>query len=269
MKILSIKDKEIVIFTDGSSRGNPGPGGFGAIAIYPNAYGEICVDELGGGELSTTNNRMELAAVIAGLKNFENYYQNLGEYTFILYIDSAYVMNSAEKWLSGWKKKGWVTAGKEDVKNRDMWEEYDAFVSAHSLKIKWNLLKGHSGIFGNERCDVIATSFADQKPVKLYTGTLAGYESTPEGSDILNLASGNSTGADDTSTSGMKKSSKSSKKSGMPAYSYVSMVNGKILTHKTWTECESEVKGKSSAKFKKVFSRTEEDELIKEFKNSL
>ncbi len=316
MSIITLHDDSIIIFTDGAARGNPGRGGYGAVAIYPNAYGEPQVDEIGGREDMTTNNRMELRAVIEGLKNFtdSNYYQNLNDYAFTFYIDSAYVVNGATKWLHGWKKKNWITAGKEEVKNRDLWEELDellhgaidsmdameskgSHVSASGasgatkkhgrLRVTWKLIEGHAGVWGNERCDVIATSFADKKPDapvnivgsalgKLYTGSLADYASVVVGGEnILNTKAiyqdkkdamkARKKGYGSDGTVGGAGTSSSSSKKGIPAYSYVSAVEGKVHTDKTWAECEKRVKGKSGARFKKVFSADEEQGLMEEF----
>lgn len=279
MSLISLKENHIVIFTDGSARGNPGPGGYGAIAIYPNAYGEPQVDELGGRETLTTNNRMELKAVIEGIKNFINYYQSLSEYSFTMYVDSSYVVKGATEWMNGWKRNKWITAGKEEVKNKDLWQELDQLlehgdgkgISASSmprignlnvgvrkssaLKIEWKLIEGHAGVWGNERCDVIATSFADNKPVDLYTGPLTKY---PEGENILNIKAVHQAKKDAMKE---RKSSKNTAK----AYSYVSVVDGKVHADKTWAECEKRVKGKRGARFRKVFSQDEETELKKEY----
>ncbi len=273
MKPLSIKDKDIIIFTDGSSRGNPGRGGYGVVAIYPNAHGEMCVDELGGREDLTTNNRMELKAIIEGIKNFIGYYsaQEIGQYTFNMYVDSKYVLQGATVWIHGWKKNNWTTAGgKENVKNRDLWEEFDELVSKYKIRTKWNLIEGHAGVFGNERCDVIATTFADasgntdeaKKNIALFTGTLASYQSSTEGKEILNLEAINQDVKD--KLKARKKTGSSNSNS--PAYSYISMVDGNIQTHATWKECEARVKGKSKARFKKSISKADEESIIASFK---
>jgi ribonuclease HI len=267
MKILSIKDKDIIIFTDGSSRGNPGRGGYGVVTIYPNAHGEMCVDELGGREDLTTNNRMELRGVIEAIKNFVGYYSDteLRDDTFNFYVDSKYVLQGATAWIHGWKRNNWITAGKEEVKNRDLWQELDMLVSKHGVRSKWNLIEGHAGVFGNERCDVIATSYADDKDAeknfKLFTGSLATYQASVEGADILNLEAVNQEA---------KNKLKARKKSGSsaPAFSYVSMVDGDVRTHATWAECEARVKGKSKARFKKSASKSDEDFIKSEFKKA-
>jgi ribonuclease HI len=272
--MLTIKEKEIVIFTDGSSRGNPGPGGYGAVAIYPNSHGEMMVDEVGGGLDQTTNNRMELTAVIEGIKNFLYYYDNLADYTFRIHTDSSYVLKGANEWLEGWKKKNWISSTKEEVKNQDLWQIYDELVSKGDgkgkLKILWKLVKGHSGVAGNERCDVIATGFADNKTFDLFTGTLVKYQENicPNildiGGDFGSAKSisgiiGASSIADALSTNGTK-GSKSQK-----AYSYVSLVSGKINVDKNWADCEKRVKGVSGTKFKKSFSKEDEQKIIDSF----
>ncbi len=269
MKPLSIKDKEIIIFTDGSSRGNPGRGGYGVVAIYPNAHGEMYVDELGGREDLTTNNKMELQAVIEGVKNFVGYYSDieLKDHTFNFYVDSKYVLQGATQWIHGWKKNNWITAGKEEVKNREEWKELDALIYGRGLKTKWNLIEGHAGVFGNERCDAIATAFADakgtsddaKKNINLFTGTLAEYQASEIGVGILNLEAVNQDAKDKL---------KARKKSGSSAaaFSYVSMVDGDIQTHATWKECEARVKGKSKARFKKAISKSDEESIKASFK---
>lgn len=222
-----------IIFTDGSSRGNPGPGGWGAIVLT-----EDSAHELGGREDETTNNRMEMMAVISALEFAKN------ENDIILYTDSAYVLNGATRWVKGWEKNNWKTSTKEDVVNRDLWEKIIP-LTVHK-NIDWQLVKGHSGTEGNERCDVIATSFADNAPVVLYNGSRERY-----GVDVkINQPNSN------------KKSKSKSK-----AYSYVSMVDGVIQTHKTWDECKARVNGVAGARYKKSVSPADEEEIIKEFAN--
>jgi len=221
----------ITIFTDGSARGNPGPGGWGAIILSDDS-----VVELGGREDYTTNNRMELLAVISALDCIPQ------EKEITIYTDSAYVVNGITRWVIGWKKNKWKTSQKEEVLNKDLWEK---LVKATTKKIiDWKLIKGHSGTAGNERCDVIATSFADKVPVVLYNGGRERYG--------ISVA--------------IKESKKSSKtKSKSRAYSYISMVDGQVEVHKTWDECKARVHGVSSAKYKKSTSPSDEEEIIKEF----
>ncbi len=135
----------IDIFTDGACSGNPGPGGWGAILCWNDHE-----KELSGGELDTTNNRMEMMAVIEALAALKS----PSEVT--LYTDSKYVQNGIEQWIDGWKKKGWVTTTKKPIKNQDLWERIDILTQMHNLKIVW--VKGHSGHEMNERVDKLAVS---------------------------------------------------------------------------------------------------------------
>ncbi len=135
----------VEIFTDGACSGNPGKGGWGAILRYNKVE-----KELHGGEMETTNNRMELTAVIEALNNLKRPCE------INLYTDSKYVMEGATKWLDGWKDKNWRTAGKKDVKNVDLWQKLDEAMNRH--KINWNWVKGHNGHPENERADELARS---------------------------------------------------------------------------------------------------------------
>jgi len=131
------------IYTDGACKGNPGPGGWGAILEYEGVEREIF-----GGEASTTNNRMELTAVIEALGALKR------PSRVILHTDSQYVMKGITEWIRGWKAKGWKTAAKEPVKNVDLWRTLDEAVARH--EIQWVWVKGHSGHNGNERADALA-----------------------------------------------------------------------------------------------------------------
>lgn len=136
--------KRIEIFTDGSCSGNPGAGGWGAILRYKDVE-----KELSGYEEQTTNNRMELSAVINSLKTLKE------QCNITLYTDSKYVIEGITKWLENWKKNNWRTANKKgDVKNVDLWQELDEQVSKHI--IRWVWVKGHDGHFENERVDLLA-----------------------------------------------------------------------------------------------------------------
>jgi ribonuclease HI len=146
------------IYTDGACSGNPGPGGWGTVVYFADGG----IQELGGGDRTrTTNNRMEMAATIAGLE----YYQASGQKEGVaLYTDSQYVINGITKWISGWKKKGWKSSTGKAVLNQDLWEALDAL---NSKKIEWRYVKGHSGDEGNERCDRIAVSYSHGAPIAL------------------------------------------------------------------------------------------------------
>jgi len=146
--------KEFTIYTDGSSRGNPGPGGWAAILLQDNE-----TRELGGREEHTTNNRMELKAAIEGLKVVP-----VGSKVNLV-ADSEYVVKGITLWIKGWLAKNWRTAAKKPVLNQDLWQEL--LKAAEGKTIEWKVVLGHSGVEHNERADVIATSFADNAPVEL------------------------------------------------------------------------------------------------------
>lgn len=137
---------KIVIYTDGACKGNPGPGGWGAL-LRSSGHVE---KELFGGELVTTNNRMELTAVIEALQALKRPCE------VSLFIDSKYVLQGATEWLTGWKAKGWRTASKQPVKNVDLWQQLDMLLLNSGHKIEWCWVKGHSGDPGNERADALA-----------------------------------------------------------------------------------------------------------------
>jgi ribonuclease HI len=134
---------KVVIYTDGACSGNPGPGGWGAILRYGDHE-----KEMNGGEADTTNNRMEMMAVIESLRALKK------KCTIDLYTDSIYVKDGVTKWLEGWKAKGWKTASKKPVKNKDLWEEIDREIARHA--IEWHWVKGHAGHPDNERADELA-----------------------------------------------------------------------------------------------------------------
>lgn len=154
----------ISIYTDGSSRGNPGPGGWGAIIMD-----EVRVVELGGREDHTTNNRMELMAAIKALE----FAGTLDTLPVELYTDSEYVMKGMTEWIEGWQKRGWRTASKKPVLNQDLWQKL--ILVADGMEIDWKYVAGHSGHEFNDRCDEIATSFADDMDITLYNGDRISY----------------------------------------------------------------------------------------------
>jgi ribonuclease HI len=141
--------QNVIIYTDGACRGNPGPGGWGAILLYGDKE-----KELFGGEPETTNNRMELMAAIVALETLNTPCQ------VVLTTDSKYVMDGITQWMANWKKRGWKTASKQPVKNVDLWQRLDAAVQRHD--IDWQWVKGHSGHPGNERADALANRGIDE-----------------------------------------------------------------------------------------------------------
>jgi len=134
----------VVIHTDGACKGNPGPGGWGALIEHDGS-----VVELSGGEHATTNNRMEMTAVIRALETLAGSGADVD-----LYTDSQYVKNGIETWIHGWKRNGWRTADKKPVKNEDLWRILDALAARH--RIRWHWVRGHNAHPGNERADALA-----------------------------------------------------------------------------------------------------------------
>ncbi|MEE9421726.1 MAG: ribonuclease HI [Gammaproteobacteria bacterium] len=141
---------EVEIFTDGACRGNPGPGGWGALLRYGDHE-----KELFGGEAETTNNRMELMAAIQALESLSKACR------VRVTTDSVYVKNGITEWLHNWKKRGWKTAAKKPVKNVDLWKQLDEAVLRHE-EVNWYWVKGHSGHPGNERADELANRGIDE-----------------------------------------------------------------------------------------------------------
>ena len=141
--------KTVIIYTDGACRGNPGPGGWGVLIEYGESN-----KQLYGGDVSTTNNKMELTAAIMALKEIKEPYE------IILYTDSKYVLQGIEEWIHNWKKRGWRGANKKPVKNIELWKELDELRDEHN--IKWNWVKGHSGDPGNETADMLANKGIDE-----------------------------------------------------------------------------------------------------------
>lgn len=141
----------IEIYTDGACKGNPGPGGWGALLKSADAQ-----KELFGGELGTTNNRMEMMAVIEALSALKR------PCHVTLYVDSQYVLKGITEWVSGWKARGWKTAAKQPVKNVDLWQRLDELVSTSGHKIDWRWVRGHTGNPGNEHADSLANRGVEQ-----------------------------------------------------------------------------------------------------------
>ena len=146
----------VKIYTDGAARGNPdGPGGYGTVLEYVDPKGELHVKEMSQGYVKTTNNRMELMAVIAGLEALNR------PCTVEVYSDSQYVVNAFNQhWVDGWIKKNWKRNGKEPVKNTDLWKRLLAAMEPHTVTFHW--VKGHAGHPENERCDTLAVEAALQ-----------------------------------------------------------------------------------------------------------
>ena len=145
-----MEKNNVTIYTDGGCRGNPGPGGWGAVLIYGNSE-----KDLYGYEEETTNNRMELMAAIQALEVLKR------SCTVSLTTDSQYVRQGILEWMEGWKARGWKTAAKKPVKNKDLWQRLDEATKKH--EIEWHWVKGHSGHAGNERADDLANRAMDEQ----------------------------------------------------------------------------------------------------------
>ena len=140
--------KQVIMYTDGACRGNPGPGGWGAYITYEGASKEIF-----GGKPDTTNNQMELSAAIEGLIALKE------PCAIDLFTDSKYVMDGITQWIHNWKKNNWQTAAKKDVKNKELWQQLDELINFH--QVQWHWVKGHSGDEGNEMADLLANKGID------------------------------------------------------------------------------------------------------------
>ena len=239
----AMNDMPITVFSDGAAKGNPGPGGWGVVAITPDGS----VTELGGSEPHTTNNRMELTAAIEGLSEVRRL-----DGLVALYTDSTYVIKGIREWIHSWRRRGWKTVEGGDVLNRDLWERLDHLVTARGKGgVTWHYVRGHDGVCGNERVDEIADTLARGKPVELYRGSLLSY-----GRPILDVP-------DDTTVPARRASSGAKPKAN--AHSYLSVVDGELVRHATWAECEHRVKGRSGARFKKALSAADEMAILKEW----
>ena len=231
----------IVIFTDGAAKGNPGPGGWGAIIATPTGQ----VTELGGGGALVTNNQMEMLAIIEALKFIQR-----DPTPAAVFTDSSYALNGISSWVYGWRKRGWKKATGEVIANLDLWKQFLELVEKRpsEAKVDWHHVRGHIGTPGNERADDIASDYALKKRPVLYSGPLLRYDHAihdiPEDTSIP-----------DSSTSSKKK--KSTKK----PLCYLSYVGGSFEQHPTWKECEARVKGRSGAKFKKAMDAADIEKI--------
>ncbi len=232
----------IIIFADGASSGNPGPGGWGAIIATPEGH----VTELGGGAHSTTNNAMELTAVIRAIEKIHGHPGGATVYT-----DSVYVIRGITQWIWGWRKNGWKTSEGADVANQDLWKKLSGELAKRGKenKVEWKYVRGHSGVAGNERVDEIAVAFSKSKRLALYDGSLLAYDIP-----LHDVPESEGAGLPDAKPRTEPKAA---------AFSYLSCVGNTVMRHSTWAECERRVKGRSGAKFKKAMSAGQEEEIAK------
>ncbi len=228
-----------VAYTDGSCIGNPGPGGWGVHVEYPDGR----VVELGGGDLRTTNNRMELRAAIEAVR------ATLDWPAVTVITDSQYVRRGVTEWVAGWKRKGWITSTGTPVVNQDLWTELDALADA---RVTWGWIKGHSGDPGNERCDAIARWFSESiQPLA------AGRKTRKSEADRQPMSRPAPGGGAAASSAGQVTARP-------PAGSYyVSVVDGIPARHEIWADCQRRVTGVRGARYKKVRGPAEEAAVMK------
>ena len=241
-----MSERPTIVFTDGAAKGNPGPGGWGAVVVMPDGL----VIELGGGSAHTTNNKMELSGAIGALEYVAGH-----EGPIAIYTDSTYVIQGISQWVWAWRRRGWKTATGGDVLNRDLWERLSSLASARGTgSIDWRWVRGHAGTPGNERVDEIAVAFSLQEPPTLYAGPIDAYAlailQLPDNTDLPKRSA--------TSARGGVSAAKG-------AHSYLSVLNGIPMRHATWAECERRVKGQSGARFKKSTSAANELVILEEW----
>lgn len=222
---------EFLIISDGACSKNPGPGGWGTILVTPDKI----VQEFGGHEDQTTNNRMELMGFYRGLQEIYKRRSQFSNTKSIRAIsDSKYVLDGTKIYLPNWEKNSWKTSTGSEVKNQDLWVKVSKgkkLLHEAGLRVIYELVKGHSGHSGNERVDVIAVKYTHEDPVELYHGPLSAYGIDLEKIDKFETC-------------------------------YLSYVSGKLQRHQTWNECRAAVEGKPGAKYKKVSHAVEERETL-------
>ncbi|TVQ80495.1 MAG: ribonuclease HI [Bradymonadales bacterium] len=243
-----IAKQEIWVFGDGACKGNPGPGGWGVVI----ASADLVV-ELGGGSSVTTNNEMELTALAKALAFVGAEGQKSGAAELLIFFDSKYVLEGAKFWRFAWAKNNWKSSQNQDLKNLELWKEIDAKLRSlpESLKLNWRHVEGHSDISGNERADEIASSFAEGISVELFRGRLQDYP--------VNL-----TGGIERARPLTRSRQKTKMKSEGSSY-YLSFVGGELHRDSSWKACEARVKGVRGAKYKKVSSKSEEEEMLRKW----
>ncbi len=230
------------LYTDGACSGNPGPGGWGYVYVD---FQSKKIFEGAGCDSATTNNRMEMTAVIEGLKEARSHQKK----EILILTDSTYVIRGFTQWRFGWRKRNWTTAEGQPVSNRELWEEMEKV--AAGIKIEWRYVRGHQGTPGNERVDQMAVAFSQNESLFMYDGVsfdqyVFDVTLIPQGEPLPD----------------MKGSSSSKDKK--PVF-YVSYVNGVLTRHQDWPSCERTVKGQPKALYKKVSSEVELSEVLKKW----
>lgn len=212
-------DGTTIAYTDGSCIGNPGPGGWGVHVERPDGR----VVEAGGGDIQTTNNRMELRAAIEAVR------LTAAAPSVAIVTDSQYVRRGVMEWLKGWQRNGWRTSTGKPVENQDLWRE---LADLNHERVEWRWTRGHAGTPGNERCDEIARAFStgirrlDTLSEARVSAPAAGPKAAPSG------------------------------------VRYLSLVDGIVARHASWPECDRRVRGVRGARFKKARSAAEEEQIV-------
>lgn len=252
----NFSDTSFVIYTDGACSGNPGPGGWGAIVYTPSIQGnDARVDELGAGDHSTTNNRMEMTGVAEALKLVLERVQHLTDserrkMSVFIFTDSVYVIRGITQWIFGWMRLGWKNQQGEAVANKELWIHLGDVVKSlktMGIQLDWNYVRGHTGDLGNERCDQIAVGFSKMSPPRLESVISSDYRF-----DILKWPN-----SEPLPEMKARKPNDPNKKSW-----YIALNGSQLMTFNTWSECEAAVKGRSGVKFKKVSTAEEQQSVL-------
>lgn len=230
-----IEINDIKIFTDGACSGNPGPGGWAAIIVWADR-----IEEIGGGEADTTNNRMEMSAAIEALRRVPV------DARVEIYTDSQYLKNGITSWMDGWKRRGWQKADGQPVLNKDLWVALDHLCCD---RVVWHYVRGHADNPYNNRCDVIAVSYSKGKPVELrIMNRDRAHEPVmaPEVPAIIASGAGWDWGTN-------------------PSM-YLSLVDDVLERHASWARCFARVNGMRGARFRKANNPDDEKMILKSWK---
>jgi ribonuclease HI len=215
----------IRIVTDGACKGNPGPGGWAALIIRDDG-----VEELGGHEPHTTNNRMELRAAIEGLQNVPP------NVAVQVVTDSTYLLNGITKWLRGWLRRGWKTVNGKPVENSDLWQRLAALVSERNEQVQWQHVYGHTGDPANERANALAQAYAAGRQPGKASPTLAAQVDSVVSQELVEQVTAQRP----------------------TARTYLSLLGDDLQRHLTWDDCRARVHGVPGARYKKCSSAAEE-----------
>ena len=241
-------NQKSLLFTDGACSGNPGPGGWAYVALSPDKT----VKEGCGHQASTTNNQMELLAIIEGL----SFLSQKSQEEIFVFTDSVYAIRGIQQWVHGWKKNGWKTKEGKPVLNQELWERLDTLrqkLNRSEVRIQWQFVRGHSGTPGNERCDELSRLCSQKYDPLCFEGPVDNYAF-----DLFNLPSVEPL-----------PEFKPIKKQSSEKPIYLSLIDGILKEHASWSDCEARVKGRSGARFKKIQNQQERQETLTKwgFKN--